>query len=277
MKAWRKLLDQCTRKANRERVHDLRIVTLRLQTVLENWLHGLPSDAEAAHVVRRWRRQGKKLRQALQPVRDTDVYLQKLTSLRSLVAVPVNRKSSCSPDCLREIREFGNRLKERRQAAEDELKTEIENRRERLDLSSKDLETVLESQQTHDGGPVAEAVLQNFAELATEFKDLHGGNLHDYRKRLKKIRYLAESGADPQAGRLAVTFKKMLDAIGEWHDWQALGKEAELLLPNHDKQDGLAALLETMTSKTLRRALGVCRRSTTRLIKSEGGDKPLAP
>jgi CHAD domain-containing protein len=168
---------------------------------------------------------------------------------------------------LREIGALEDLLKERRQAAAEELRSEMEDRRKRLERRSQEMAVALGPQTLRAGGSTTKAVIQRFAELAIEFKDLNGGNLHAYRKHLKKLRYLAEARATPQARRMAATFKKMQDAAGDWHDWQVLAKEAERVLS--DKEEGLAAVLRTMAEEALQRALDVCRRSTAQLLKSD--------
>jgi CHAD domain-containing protein len=269
---WRGAFDQCIQKSSRKRVHDLRISTLRLQSALEHWLTEQAPDAAGARAARRWKVQGKKLRRVLEPVREADVYLQRLGSLRAHANESTGRKLQCSRRCLREIGVLEDRLKERRQAAAEELRSEIEDRRKRLDRRSQEMAAALGTQKRRTGNVTAKAVIQRFAEMAIEFKDLNGGNLHAYRKHLKKLRYLVETGANPQAKRLAVTFKKMQDAVGDWHDWQMLAKEAERVLSG--KEDGLAALLGMIAEDALQNALGVCRRSTARLLKSGGVKRP---
>jgi hypothetical protein len=271
LEAWRDSLDRCARKASRKRVHELRIITLRLQAALEFWLSEQPPDAQSARAAKRWKTQGQKLRRALRPLRETDAYLERLGSLRGPVAGPHGRGPRCSRGCLREMEVFESELVHRRKAAADALRVEIEERRERMERRTAALEKVLESALPGKSGSAAQAAFALFASLDEQFKDLNGGNLHAYRKGLKKVRYLAEIATDPESGRLAAICRKMLNAAGDWHDWQVLANEAQRLLPG--KEGGLAAMLATMTEQALRRALGICQRSRARLLKSGGGDE----
>jgi CHAD domain-containing protein len=257
VEAWRVLLGRCALKASRKRVRSLRIATLRLQAALEQG-----PALEGVRAVKRWKTQGKKLRRSLQPVRAADVYLQKLASLRTPAAGP--RTLPCSRACLREIGTLENRIRQQRESAAEKLRSEIEERRERLERRSRELEKALESATDRAEGAAA---WQLFVRLNEEFKELNGANLHEYRKGLKKVRYLAE--ADPQAGRLALPCKKMLDAAGDWHDWQELAREAGRGVAG--KEGGLAAVLGSRTEEALRRALVLCRRSRARLLKSQTG------
>jgi hypothetical protein len=88
LESWRDSLDRCACKASRKRVHELRILTLRLQASLEFWLSEQPPDAQGVRAVKRWKTQGQKLRRALRPVRETDVYLERLASLRGRPSRP---------------------------------------------------------------------------------------------------------------------------------------------------------------------------------------------
>jgi CHAD domain-containing protein len=271
--AWRDSLDRCARKASRKRVHELRIATLRLQAALEYWLSEQAPDAQGVRAIRRWQTQGQKLRRALRPVRETDAYLERLGSLRGPAAGPPGRAQRCSSGCLHEIEVFESEFAHRRKAAADALRAEILERRQKLERRTAALEKVLEPALPRKPGSAAQAAHQLFASLDEQFKDLNEGNLHAYRKGLKKVRYLAETGTDPESGLLAAICRKMLNAAGDWHDWQALAKEAQRLLPG--KEGGLAAVLATMTDEALRRALGICQRSRARLLS--GGEGQLSP
>ncbi len=60
---------------------------------------------------------------------------------------------------------------------------------------------------------------------------LHAENLHDFRKATKKARYVAESGgAERSSSSVAKALKRIQDAIGDWHDWLCLAKEAKAAL-----------------------------------------------
>jgi hypothetical protein len=267
LEAWRELLDRCALKASRRRVHALRIVTLRLQAALEYRLQREPPDAETARAARRWDAQARKLRRALAPVRETDVYLERLASLRKRAVKPGGDPRRYAR-ALRELDKFEAKLKRLRQDAANRLIAEIKARRTRLDRRARELEAALDARQATPAASSAEVALQLFTGLADEFKSLSDKNLHAYRKRLKSVRYLAEysAQADPRASRLAAILRKMQDAAGDWHDWQALAEEAARQLRKRDDEGGLAPVLGAVAQGELRRALGVCRRSTARLL-----------
>ncbi len=274
LEAWRELLDRFARKASPRRVHALRIATLRLQAALEHRLREQIQDAGEVRAVKRWNKHGKRLRRALEPVREADVCLELLGSLRDPTPEPDGHLPQRSSLCLREIEALESSLKRRRAAAAEALLAEIEDHRKRLLQCSQQMEKALESYGT--GEPAAQAAGQLFDRLAGEFPELNGGNLHAYRKQLKTVRYLAETGADDEALRLAKACRKMLNAAGAWHDWQALAKEAKRRLPKRGKKDGLLAVLRTMEEEALRRALEICQRHAARLLAARSQTGPAA-
>jgi len=274
--AWRDLLAQCARKPSRGRVHALRSLTLRLRAALEYRLHEQGQDPAAADVLRRWNKEGKKLRRALQPVRDADVYLARLDGLRKTLGGAVDGEPKLSPRCLREMDKLEIRLKQRRQTGIDKLMAVLDAHANRLNRASKEMEAALASPMPSGVSSTAHVALRIFAGLAGEFPGLDSANLHTFRTRLKPALYLADisAAADPLAGQLATAFRKIHLVTGVWHDWQALALEASRIFPGHGKQDGLLPVLERLTEGALKRALGLCRRSTVRFLKSGGAVQP---
>ena len=270
--AWRQLLARCGRKPTRKRVHSLRVATLRLQAELEFGLRTQGPDTPLARVAKRWTKQAEKLRRSLSLARETDVYLQKLTGLRASLAGPGGCQPHSNRDCLRQADELERKLKQSRRTAEKRLIAAVKSRSARLDQIGKELEAAPEPLIAPVQAGRAESVLELFAVLAAEYPDLDASSLHEYRKRIKTVRYLAEffTPADPLAGRLAATLRRMQSAIGEWHDWQAMAKMADRRLKGHDRTNSLAELLETLAGESLEKALDLCRRSTARLLKWGG-------
>ncbi|HEX8713907.1 MAG TPA: CHAD domain-containing protein [Terracidiphilus sp.] len=275
MQAWRKILAHCSRKPGRKCVHSLRVATLRLQAAAEYWLDQREPDAIASRAVQRWRRQGRKLRRALGPVRQADVSLAKLKRVlgwadSSAVGQPVLPK-----DTLSAIAEIERKVKREREAAARELAVEIDQRRKRLNRSSKKLELVLEDFALTWQSGNAEKVLAQLASVAADFPELDSTNLHDFRKRIKKIRYLAEifSPVDASAARLAASLKRMIGAVGEWHDWQVLTEEASHFHGEDTAMAAAAEFLHAQAGRSLNRALKLCRNSMTRLLNASANKK----
>jgi hypothetical protein len=96
-------------------------------------------------------------------------------------------------------------------------------------------------------------------------------NLHDFRKHVKKVRYVVEFSArgDALATRRVAALKRMQSAVGAWHDWQTLARQAARVLHGSDKKGELSELLQTLTDESLQHALDICRRTTARLLKPD--------
>jgi len=279
LEAWRNLLAQCARKPSRKSIHALRSLTLRVQVGLEHSLQEQAADRTAAHAFQRWSKGGKKLRKALEPVRDADVHMARLDSLRDTVGGASEGESPLSPRCICEIDKFENRLRRRRQAGIDKLMAVLDAQSKRLNRLSKEMEAALAPQMPSSVPSTAQAALRIFAGLNSELPNPSAANLHAYRKRLKPALYLAQLSAtsDPLAKRLAAAFRQIHAAAGEWHDWQSLALEADHVLHGHGKHDGLVPVLEALEGKALHRALGQCRRSAARFLKDVGEIQPLPP
>jgi len=265
VEAWRQLLIQCGQKPSRKAVHSLRVATLRLQAGVEYWLRAQEPDAPAAGAAKRWNKQGKKLRRALNPVREADVSLARLASLRASTAGPPEGQLPCSRGCLRQIGELEQKLTETRQAAAKKLIDVIEDRRKRMERLSTEMEAALAMS---PWGCAGKDLLAMFASLREEFPELEAETLHTYRKRLKKVRYLAEISAvgDALAARQAAILKRMQSAAGEWHDWQALASQAGRAFRGNGSTSALTQLLEARAQEFLKEALGQCRRATAQLL-----------
>jgi CHAD domain-containing protein len=103
------------------------------------------------------------------------------------------------------------------------------------------------------------AALRMFASLARQVQGLTPENLHAYRTRCKRIRYVAEmAGPVPEAKRMVNQLKRMQDAAGDWHDWQTLTQTAESLF-SRALESGLVAALRNVTNAKFVQARGVCQ------------------
>jgi CHAD domain-containing protein len=268
VEAWRKLLARCGRKPARKTVHNLRVLTLRLQAALEYRLSLLEPDASASELAQCWRRQGKKLRRALGSVRQADVSLDKLARVRSWAESAAIGHPVLPSGCLGAIDDLERGVKRRRETAVKKLTARIERRRKRLNRLSRKLEAALEGFTPAAESGAADRILAQISAAAAEFPALDHENLHNFRKRIKKIRYLAEVFApvDSVAANQAATLKRMAGALGEWHDWQALTEEVARADRGDAAMAQAAEFLQAQAGRSLQHALKLCRQSMTRLL-----------
>jgi len=266
--AWRELLAKCVHKPTRKRVHGLRVLTLRLQAQAEHWVHENVAGEPFVEQAQRWSKQADRLRKALSPGRDADVYLQMLKTLRGPALRDAGENCQSSRDYARELERLERRLKRKRETAEKKLQTAIEKRATRLERRSREFEAGLTASPMGAVVDCLRAVHQIVTELAAAAPTLNAESLHAFRKRAKTARYLAEvsAGHDTVARRQAVLLKKMQNAAGVWHDWQTLAEMAVRLLGAHEKS-GLARLLQTLANRSLENALGECRRTMAQLVE----------
>jgi CHAD domain-containing protein len=175
--------------------------------------------------------------------------------------------------CLRQISSLERRFALQRKTAAKQLTTAIAYRRERLTKSSKESEVVLGHTASVDVGSGSSEVRVMIAGLSTEFPELNGDSLHEFRKRIKMLRYLAEPVAtgEPETGRQVAALRRMQSAAGEWHDLHALSKKAARAFRERHKEGGLAELLNTLAAESLEKALELCRRTMARLQGESAG------
>ena len=190
-------------------------------------MRDLPRASHQAQAMLQFGKQAEKLRRALGPVREFDVWIGKLRDLRSsLIHSGDYVPRSARQECLRGIERLEDRCKRKRRSAEKKLVARSRSmarvssrRRKRLRSSLSDLCSSARSQ----GLPGS--LLRGFDTVRAEFPTLDEANLHEFRKRIKMVRYLAEMHAALpilRVGQIATQIKKLQAAIGEWHDWQAL-------------------------------------------------------
>lgn len=271
MCAWRKLLAHCGRKPRRKYVHNLRVATLRLQAALEFSLTCIDAGTSPARSVQRWVRQAKKLRRALGPVRQADVSLDKLATLRGWSHHPAGAPAVFPRDYLGAVEKIARNVKRRRKAAAKKLVAEIERHRKCLNRLSRRLETEPGCFASTTENEVAGSIQSQIAAAAAGFPALDIENLHEFRKHIKKIRYLAEAFApfDPSAAHQASMLKRMTSAIGEWHDWQALADEAARTGRGIAAPAAAAEFLRAQASRTLDDAWKLCTGTMVSLLKGE--------
>jgi len=261
---WRRLVRRCSRKPGRGSVHALRVATLRVETELEVWLRGCPARNAAARAARRWIRQAERLRTVLSPVRDADVFREVLAGLGGFGEAAPAAAAPEGLDCLRGIARLNRRLERRRIAAGKKLVRALAVREEQLDRAGRELAQALAGPGATAVPDWAAALRSLLAALAAEAPNLSADSLHEFRKRAKSARYLAELVAphNPVAVRQTAQCKAIQQSAGAWHDWQAMADEAE----HSGAPNALKGLLASVAERSLAEALTECQRIAVQLM-----------
>ena len=262
---WGHLLENCGDKPSRKGVHALRVVTLRLQAEFERDLEDLPRASHQAQAMLQFGKLAEKLRRALGPVRELDVWIGKLRDLRASLSHGGEYVPRTTQQNVRGIERLEERLKRKRRSAEKKLVAEIEKRGRRLVKAGEEIETALSGCLFGEESGIAEELAARFRTVRAEFPTLDEANLHEFRKRIKMVRYLAEmrGSSDPAIGQIATQIKKLQSAIGEWHDWQALAQVVHS--GHHAKSKDLAELLQAIARESFETALSTANSVTARM------------
>jgi len=225
-----------------ERVHQVRTTARRLEAVLEIIYPEPTSRIEKTL-------QGlRRLRRRAGAIRDVDVQAMALRSLK------IGREAERKARLLEALSDARAEREKQFQAVIASKKTA--KLRKRLQQAAVEIAqaSVPPEQNGHNWPPVwidfdpVAASLRMFARLARQTKALTADNLHAYRTRCKRIRYVAEmAGNAPEAKRVVALLKRVQDAIGDWHDWLTLTATAEeLFAQSHDS--ALIAALRNMAN-----------------------------
>ncbi len=272
LRAWLHLLENCTMKPSRRRVHALRVATLRLLVSAEAAVSGLSEGSDAVLTTQRWIKQAGKLRSALGTIREIDVYRSRLDGLRTSFEKTDGPKLHTSRDLLDQLGALDERLKRNRKKAERKLTARIGDRMLHLRKLSRSFEAVAPEPVA---APGAESLMLQIRKLQSEDLEFSAENLHAFRKRLRTVRYAVEAPGSSDRGtiRLVRQLRKLQVAIGTWHDWDALAREARAALPGATGKAGLAVLLDELAAESLTKAIDGCTHTMEKLKRLDLGAK----
>lgn len=223
---FRKSLDRILCSSVPEEVHDLRTRSRRLEAAI----HALQPEDEpsARHLLKTTAR----LRKRAGTVRDLDV----LTGFVRQLVIPgeegglAQLAEHLSTQRKRAARRLNDAVSRRKQAA-----------RRALKQCRKQLEAGNEQQEK-----IETAAERLQAALAAPRPGL--ASLHDYRIKLKELRYTLELAPDSDPELLG-SLAEVTGAIGEWHDWSELHALAADLLRRAEHRALLNAIRSTAEAK----------------------------
>lgn len=244
----RKLLKNLPENPPPEDVHKLRTRTRRIEAVAAALEPAAPNET------RRLRKILKPVRKAAGNVRDMDVLTADLLHLR---------QSSNSDALVRLIEHLAARRNEHAGELIEAIAGQLKPARRRLKDFADTIESVAVGKKpvrravahtldSDDGS--GSAADQLIAELA-RWPALHSRNLHDFRLKVKELRYLLQAFPESDE-RLIEALGQVKDEIGFWHDWQQLGEIARKVLdPAQDRE--LTAQIKSAEKQKFTRALAV--------------------
>lgn len=241
-------LEACRVAPDHRAVHQLRTTTRRMEALLNTAKQRRHGNARLERKVDQALKALKPVRSAAGPVRDMDVQLGLLADVvgRAGAAMPVSERSVLSE----EGRKLQAELKKCRKDAAVDLRAAIE-KSEKKELRR------ISPLQTDLSGMKWTYLLKDAKALerrsANRLDVADPTSLHEYRKRSKCARYLAEmDGESAQSAQFAKRMKDVLNAIGEWHDWMLLTQMAKEAI---GKSSILAKVLKGERERSLRRAV----------------------
>ena len=248
-------LDDCTRKPKKKRVHDVRTRCRRLEAAVSAVLstHGGVKELEEAGdaLVRRL----KKIRRGAGAVRDLDIHMSLVDDI-----------SGNPPQDLDAAKKLKKQLKRERKRAAVEMLDVTSKQQKRFEKQAADfLQLVVKMPPRELDLDTAALASARFLEASAAMPVLKETNLHDFRKRSKSARYVAE--IDPRnaaSAKLAKKLNEIQDSIGEWHDWVVLEMEAGDILNGTGKR--LLGTLHHERTRSYQRALQNARRIQKQLL-----------
>ncbi|MGD0649225.1 MAG: CHAD domain-containing protein [Acidobacteriaceae bacterium] len=246
-------LEACRVRPEPKAVHRLRTTTRRLEALLTTAKRRRDGGTRLARKIDEALKALKPVRGAAGPVRDMDVQMGLLEGL--VKAAGIELPAADRGDLEAAGEKLGAKLQKSRTEAAKELGRVILGAEmkelQRLSLLQTELSEVKWTSLLKDAMAIEK---RSAGRLETGDPE----SLHAYRKRSKFSRYLAEmeEGSAP-AERFAKGMKKVLDAIGAWHDWMLL---TQLARETIGKSWALVRALKEEREGALRRAVGAVER-----------------
>jgi len=233
-------ISRLSSSAKPDTIHQLRTTIRRVETLLA------ATGPALGRKEQKLLKQLDRLRRRAGKVRDLDVQIQALGSLR-LESIIRDRARVMS--FLRQAR--AKREKKLLRTLQDEVDAGLRRRLKRTSTRLKQ-ELPKPAQQQAAETRFLAAALDKFAAVVNRYPALTEGNLHNFRMDCKRVRYLAEmAGESPKVAAVVEQLKRIQDAIGVWHDWLTLTATAEWALSGSGQVPLLSALRASARSKYL--------------------------
>ena len=210
-----------------EAVHRLRTTIRRIETLIA------AGNADDLRGTTKLLKQLARLRRRAGRVRDLDV---QMAALRSITLDGSRRDKASLTRHLEKI--HSKRERKLMAAVGEELSAGLSRRLKRVRKLLGAGERAVSPKTDFTGD-----ALHAFGRLVQRYRSLDEKNLHEFRLRCKRIRYLAELDSDTARSEPVIAeLKRIQDSVGEWHDWVALTETAEPVL---DANSPLLSALRT--------------------------------
>lgn len=257
----RKTLKRWPSNPTVEEVHKLRTQTRRLEAILSAFM--LEQQLE----MRRLLKTMAPIRKAAGAVRDMDV----------LVADTLTLPDAAENESIVHLVEY---LGSRRADSASELRHAIADRRKQARRHLKQCIRLIGSEfsrkklQSLQAAPArAVGVATGLASELREWPRLNEDNLHDFRKQVKKVRYILQLGVSQGTATETPWLEalgKVKDEIGDWHDWRELLHIAQDVLDKEHDGATLKQIAETASIR-FKRALASTNSLRARYLSSREG------
>lgn len=258
--SWRELqqaLTDCCDEPAEKAVHRLRTRCRRVEAIVSSIIemHAAGREGKLADTGNEILRKLKKIRRGAGAVRDLDIHAMLLESISTGHAGGT-------------IEKLKKKLQREREKAAVAVVKIIKKHRPKLEIRADRFFEVFNSLPAtkHQLDTLALST-SKFLEASAAIPVLGAENLHEFRKRSKIARYVAEINPRSAASvRLAKKLNRIQDAIGMWHDWDVMRSEAEELIGNG--HSGLLPQIDAKRKETYRKALEVARRTQRELLRA---------
>jgi CHAD domain-containing protein len=253
--AFAEAIVRCRAESDEKSVHAVRTGTRRLEALLRKVLEDHRRAAGLHREGEKGLKQLNVIRKLAGSVRDLDVQRELVEEVRE--AMSARRPAAVREEIAKEYERLDGYLKRRRRRKGDALREGLTKSELKVERAIERTASELARLSAASTTPLATALAwRRRSDL--EMRRLDVGNLHEYRKRTKAARYVAElQKTSAAAKRLAAELRGVQDAIGTWHDWDLLAELAKEVLGDE------AAMVGGLTRKR-DAALGAALRKTRR-------------
>jgi CHAD domain-containing protein len=245
----------CRAEPSKKAVHAVRAKTRRLEAVLQKVGEDHPKAAGLHRALKRAFKQLGRIRKAAGPVRDVDV--QRDLAEEVADGLRSHKRAVAREAITDEYLRLDDYLKGRRERRAAKLEAVLERGELKVERSFERIAEEIAGLTSQ--APNLLMTARRWTRLSdAKIGGLNEENLHEYRKRTKAARYVAEEQEGSMAARrFAAGLRRVQHVIGEWHDWALLAELAEKVL------GGDSAVTEALVMRqrrSLRRAMRVQRR-----------------